>query len=175
MQCPNCGNINPEGAKFCRRCGQALTAAVTAPTPLAPAAQPAPAPTAPPPAPAAIAQPPAARPPAAPPGRLSQLLDGTDLLLAIAGTGLGAAAGYLSLTFLPRFSPQLQLPPFALNAAVGVVAIFAALLVFLLMVYWVAANRASRTRMQQVALIRKEKAFFMDIENDLSALVGEEG
>ena len=171
MQCPNCGNLNPEGAKFCRRCGQPLV--------LAPASQPAPA-----------AQPPlAASPPglastpaavaasasAAPPGRLAQLLDGTDLLLAIAGTGLGALAAYLSLTFLPRFAPRLQLPTFALAAAVGMLAVLVALIVFMLMVYWVAANRASQKRMQLKALIQKEKAFFMDIDSDLSTLVGEEG
>ncbi len=31
MNCPNCGNIEPDGSAFCNKCGQQLTPAVGAP------------------------------------------------------------------------------------------------------------------------------------------------
>ena len=160
MQCPRCGTVNPEGAKFCRGCGNALTTA--APTPTAEQAVPAAAPA------------PAAPPrPGKSPSRLGQILDPADLLLALVGTGVGALAGILSNMLLPRLS--LQLAPFALTVGVTVVALLASFLVILLLAYGVFMNRASQRNMKLKRLIQKEKVFFMTADGDVTVLVRQRG
>lgn len=48
MQCPHCGEHNLVGARFCKKCGQALPAPPAAPSPAPPAPPPTPAPRPPP-------------------------------------------------------------------------------------------------------------------------------
>ncbi len=160
MQCPNCGTVNPEGAKFCKGCGQALTPASPAPT-----AEPA-RPALPPPVAAQLH-------PTRSPGRLGQLVAPVDALLALIGTGLGALAGFASQSLLPRLS--LQLAPFALTVAVTIAALLAAFLGILLVAYGVFMSRASQRRMKLKKLIQKEKVFFVTTDEDIKVLAGQRG
>src|SRR5260370_21917047 len=144
MPCPNCGTVNPEGAKFCRGCGRAL-----APASLAPPAQQA----TPVPIPASAAQPHLTTSPS----RLGQVFDLADLLLALLGTGLGALAGILGNYLLPRLAPQFQLAPFALSVEVAIVAVLASALSIRPLVYWVFLNRASHTELKLKRLLQKDR------------------
>jgi len=165
MQCPNCGTINPEGARFCRGCGRSLLAA-----PAGPVAQPAP-PASPAPAAAAATAPVA---PAAGQG-LGQILDGADLVPALVGTGLGALAGYLSSVYLPKYAQQYLALPFAMGIAVTVVAVLVASLAFTFMAYGAADRRDTRQTKEQKQLIQKEQALFASIDAEVSPLLGQEG
>jgi len=163
MQCPNCGTVNPDGARFCRGCGRSLLAA-----PAEPALQPAP-PTSPAPAAPRVRV-------ASPAGRgLGPILDGADLVPALVGTGLGALAGYLSSVYLPKYAQQYLTLPFAMGIAVTVVAVLVASLAVTFMAYGAADRRETRQTREQKQLILKEQALFASIDAEVSPLLGQEG
>jgi hypothetical protein len=166
MQCPNCGTVNPEGARFCRGCGRSLLAA-----PGEPAVQPAP-PASRPGAAAAAA--PAPVPSSAGRG-LGQILDGADLVPALVGTGLGALAAYLSSVYLPKYAQQYLALPFAMGIAVTAVAVLVASLAVTFMAYGAADRRETRQTKEQKQLIQKEQALFASIDAEVSPLLGQEG
>jgi len=97
MQCPNCGNQNRPGVKFCAHCGKPLPQQPVAAPP--PAYQPPPAPPPAPPSPVPVPPPsPAAQSPvASPPGTAARRIQWKNIAIGCGIYVLGMLCGMLIL------------------------------------------------------------------------------
>lgn len=161
MFCPNCGTANPDGARFCLKCGQDLSKEA-----------------APIPSSMTTTQTPIAyRRPFSSllRGRLSKVLERADLLgavLSLIATVLAALAGIISDALLSSTS---LFSPLVLTIAATVLALLITFLTIILVAGGAFRARAAQRELKLKRLLEKERDFFLKINNDTLMLLNKGG